>query len=155
MLLDDVAGLMNMQLGGLRHRSSCATEAVLISLEQAVTWASSCCREIPGSISTGWGTWALADASRVLIRHALRDPLNQRFIMVSESCAPLYPPAAVYQQLMYEKKSRINACDSDPDWYRDNYRCAWGGFLHKRLHAVDPGARLLLLPSDRGGDPAG
>ncbi len=81
------------------------------------------CREIAGSIRTGWGEWSLADASRVLIRRALADPLNQRFIMVSESCAPLYPPGVVYQQLMYEKRSRINACDSDPNWYRDNYRC--------------------------------
>lgn len=57
-------------------------------------------------------------------REALKDKLNQRFIMLSESCAPLYPPAVVYQQLMYERKSRINACDSDPDFYRDNYRQA-------------------------------
>ncbi|BDA45402.1 probable glycosyltransferase BC10 at C-terminar half [Coccomyxa sp. Obi] len=79
-------------------------------------------REIPGSIPTAWGEWSLANASRVLIREALKDKLNQRFIMLSESCAPLYPPAVVYQQLMYERKSRINACDSDPDFYRDNYR---------------------------------
>lgn len=44
--------------------------------------------------------------------------------MLSESCAPLYPPAVVYQQLMYERRSRINACDSDPNFYRDNYRQA-------------------------------
>jgi hypothetical protein len=44
--------------------------------------------------------------------------------MLSESCAPLYPPAVVYQQLMYERKSRINACDSEPNFYRDNYRQA-------------------------------
>ena len=72
----------------------------------------------------GWGEWSLADASRVLIREALKNPLNQRFIMLSESCVPLYPPAVVYQQLMWEKKSRINACDTDPNYYRDNYRCA-------------------------------
>lgn len=42
--------------------------------------------------------------------------------MLSESCAPLYPPGVVYQQLMYERSSRINACDSDPNYYRDNYR---------------------------------
>ena len=66
-------------------------------------------------------------------REALKDKLNQRFIMLSESCAPLYPPAVVYQQLMYERKSRINACDSDPNFYRDNYRQAppyFGPTLH-------------------------
>lgn len=68
------------------------------------------------------GDWSLAEASRVLIRESLKNPLNQRFIMLSESCVPIYPPAVVYQQLMWEKKSRINACDSDPNYYRDNYR---------------------------------
>lgn len=28
-------------------------------------------RDIPGSIPTAWGEWSLANASRVLIRHAL------------------------------------------------------------------------------------
>ena len=78
---------------------------------------------IVGLCAAGWGDWTLAEASRVLIREALKNPLNQRFIMLSESCVPLYPPAVVYQQLMWEKKSRINACDSDPNYYRDNYRC--------------------------------
>jgi hypothetical protein len=35
---------------------------------------------------------------------------------------PLYPPAVVYQQLMYDPKSRINACTWEGH-YRDNYRC--------------------------------
>ncbi len=29
---------------------------------------------------------------------ALAEPRNQRFLLLSESCAPLYPPAVVYQQ---------------------------------------------------------
>ncbi len=28
---------------------------------------------------------------------ALAEPRNQRFLLLSESCAPLYPPAVVYQ----------------------------------------------------------
>ena len=32
--------------------------------------------------------------------------------MLSESCAPLYPPEVVYMQLMSEDKARINACDT-------------------------------------------
>ena len=84
----------------------------------------------------GWGEWSLADASRVLIREALKNPLNQRFIMLSESCVPLYPPAVVYQQLMWEKKSRINACDSDPNYYRDNYRCAFHEHIQRGPTAV-------------------
>jgi hypothetical protein len=49
-------------------------------------------------------------AERLLIQKALLDPDNQRFVLLSESCIPLYPPQTVYQQLMAESRSRINGC---------------------------------------------
>ena len=55
------------------------------------------------------------------MRHALRitpcvltpgfvcaDRLNQRFVHLSESCIPLYPPALLYMQLLHEQKSRVH-----------------------------------------------
>ena len=54
-------------------------------------------------------------AQRLLLRSALQDPLNQRFVFLSETCAPLIPAATMYAQLMSEPKSRINACRK-PDW---------------------------------------
>ena len=57
-----------------------------------------------------WGTFALVDATRALLRAALADPANQRFVLLSESGIPLYPPAAMHQQLLAERRSRINAC---------------------------------------------
>ena len=57
-----------------------------------------------------WGTFALVDATRALLRAALRDPANQRLVLLSESGVPLYPPAATHQQLLAERRSRINAC---------------------------------------------
>ena len=42
---------------------------------------------------------------------ALEEPLNQRFVLLSESDIPLYPPAVVWLQLMSERKSRIHACN--------------------------------------------
>lgn len=33
-----------------------------------------------------------AEAERLLLLAALRDPRNQRMVLLSESCAPLYPP---------------------------------------------------------------
>lgn len=59
-----------------------------------------------------WGQHSLADASRILLRAALADPANQKFIMLSESDIPLYPPTAIWLQLMSEELSRINSC-----WY--------------------------------------
>lgn len=61
-------------------------------------------------LQTEWGRWSLVEASRLLLQAALQEPLNQRFILVSESCIPLYPPTTVWQQLLSEDKSRIDAC---------------------------------------------
>lgn len=44
------------------------------------------------------------------MRAALENPLNQKFVLLSESGIPLYPPTTTYQQLLTEPKSRINAC---------------------------------------------
>ena len=34
-------------------------------------------------------------------------------VMLSEACIPLYPPTLVYQQLISEPLSRINACPNE------------------------------------------
>ena len=67
-------------------------------------------QEVPNRVETEWGGHSLAEASKRLLRAALQDPLNQRFVLISEDSIPLYPPATIYQQLMLEDKSRINAC---------------------------------------------
>ena len=41
---------------------------------------------------------------------ALEEPLNQRFVLLSESDIPLYPPAVVWLQLTSEQKSRVHSC---------------------------------------------
>ena len=50
------------------------------------------------------------EAERRLLIAALRDAANQRFVLLSETCVPLFPPAAVWLQLMHESRSRLNAC---------------------------------------------
>ena len=37
-------------------------------------------------------------AVKNMMAAALAEPRNQRFLLLSESCAPLYPPAVVHQQ---------------------------------------------------------
>lgn len=49
-------------------------------------------------------------AELLLLRKALADPLNQRFVLLSDSCMPTWPPATAYWQLMVEEKSRLNTC---------------------------------------------
>lgn len=50
------------------------------------------------------------EAERRLLLAALEDAANQRFVLLSETCVPLFPPAAVWLQLMHESRSRLNAC---------------------------------------------
>ena len=61
-------------------------------------------------LQVSWGAHELVLAARNLLRAAVRDPLNQKFVLLSESGIPLYPPTAVYAQLMAEDKSRIDSC---------------------------------------------
>ena len=42
-------------------------------------------------------------AERLLLREALAEPLNERFVLLSESCLPLYPPG----------KSQALSCNSN------------------------------------------
>ena len=66
--------------------------------------------EISERVHVSWGTFALVEATRALMRAGLEDPLNQKFVLLSEAGIPLYPPDLVYVQLMSEEKSRINSC---------------------------------------------
>lgn len=68
---------------------------------------------IKNRIATKWGTHLLAEATRNLLWEAYQDPLNERFVLLSESDVPLYDPLTTYQQLMAVNKSIINACTHD------------------------------------------
>ena len=57
-----------------------------------------------------WGSHDLVVAVRNLLAAALADAANQRFLLLSESGVPLYPPAAIHAQLLSEDRSRVNAC---------------------------------------------
>ena len=63
-----------------------------------------------------------AQVTRRLLGAGLRDPDNQRFLLLSETCVPLYSALIVYQQLMHEWRSRISAC-AVPGWDRSIERC--------------------------------
>ena len=89
-----------------------------------------------------------SQATRALLREALKDPLNKRFVLLSETCNPLLPAATVYTQLMAEPKSRINACAMS-DKSRNVERCAPGP-LRDDLHFRKTGHQLVdLLLGDR------
>ena len=59
---------------------------------------------------TRWGSSTLTVAFKLLLKEALTEPSNQRFVLMDESTVPLYPAAAIYLQLMSETKSRVASC---------------------------------------------
>jgi Core-2/I-Branching enzyme len=68
-------------------------------------------REIKNRVETHWGLHSLATAAKVMIKAALQDPHNKKFIQLSEACVPLYPAATIYQVLFREDRSRTDACN--------------------------------------------
>ena len=65
-------------------------------------------------------------AEILLLRAALEDPANARFVLLSETCVPLYPAPVVWAQLQGQNRSRVNACahpeDPNDGEYRMTYR---------------------------------
>ena len=73
-------------------------------------------------IAATWGGHSLIDATRVLLAASLANPLVSKMILVSDSDLPLYGPAMIYNQIMNEEKSRVNACNTTAGWDRNEYR---------------------------------
>ncbi|KAI3432241.1 hypothetical protein D9Q98_003802 [Chlorella vulgaris] len=76
----------------------------------------------PERVATKWGSHSLVDAAEALMAAALRNPRNQKFLILSESDLPLYSPEVMYQQLLSEHRSRVNACNTTAGWGLDHYR---------------------------------
>ncbi|GMH35604.1 hypothetical protein BSKO_03472 [Bryopsis sp. KO-2023] len=74
----------------------------------------------PANTTNGFAQFVLVEAVVLLLKKALRDPTNQRFALLSESCIPIHSPDVAYLQIMSETLSRINACKGR--WRRDVYR---------------------------------
>jgi hypothetical protein len=68
-------------------------------------------RDIVDRVHVEWGSFSLVAALKNLLHVALEDPLNQKFMLLSESGIPLYPAETLWVELMVEEKSRVNACE--------------------------------------------
>lgn len=84
-------------------------------------------------VAPQWGSHQLVEATRYMMWEAYRDPLNERFILVSESDIPLVNPLVLYNQLMSEELSRINTCKGPRN---DRRRWSWR-MATENLHPSD------------------
>ncbi|XWS18026.1 hypothetical protein CRYUN_Cryun32bG0006900 [Craigia yunnanensis] len=77
-------------------------------------------RQIP-SQHVEWGTVLLADAERRLLANALLDFSNERFVLLSESCIPVYNFPTVYKYLIGSTDSFVESYDDPSRYGRGRY----------------------------------
>ncbi|KAM3405710.1 hypothetical protein ACQJBY_008309 [Aegilops geniculata] len=69
-------------------------------------------RQIP-SRDVSWGSITLVDAEKRLLANALLDHSNQRFVLVSESCVPVFNFPTVYEYLINSAQSYVESYNID------------------------------------------
>ncbi|KAJ7975147.1 Core-2/I-branching beta-1,6-N-acetylglucosaminyltransferase family protein [Quillaja saponaria] len=67
-------------------------------------------RRIP-SKEVRWGEFNMIEAERRLLANALLDITNQRFVLLSESCIPLFNFHTIYDYLMNSNKTFVESYD--------------------------------------------
>ncbi|XP_050383615.1 glycosyltransferase BC10 isoform X1 [Argentina anserina] len=84
-------------------------------------------RQVNDSIQVDWGEATMIEAERILLRHALEDPLNQRFAFVSDSCIPLYNFNYIYDYVMSTRTSFVDSFADTKD-----------GRYNPKMHPIIP-----------------
>ncbi|ONK73141.1 uncharacterized protein A4U43_C04F27670 [Asparagus officinalis] len=77
-------------------------------------------RQIP-SEEVEWGTVSLVDAEKRLLANALLDFSNERFVLLSESCIPVFNFPTVYEYLINSAHSFVQSYDEDSPHGRGRY----------------------------------
>ncbi|XP_075512916.1 glycosyltransferase BC10-like isoform X1 [Primulina tabacum] len=96
-----------------------------------------------------WGKISMVDAERRLLANALKDPDNQRFVLLSDSCVPLWDFDYVYNYLMHANTSFIDSFEDPgphgngryskhmlPEVEKKYFRKGAQWFTMKRQHAI-------------------
>lgn len=68
-----------------------------------------------------WGSITLLDAEKRLLANALLDFSNERFVLLSESCIPVYSFPTVYEYLVNSAHSFVDSYDKDIQQARGRY----------------------------------
>lgn len=77
-------------------------------------------RQIPSKVAE-WGRMSMCDAERRLLANALLDISNEWFILLSESCIPLYKLTFIYQYIKKSKYSFVGSFDDPGPFGRGRY----------------------------------
>ncbi|XP_057959625.1 glycosyltransferase BC10 isoform X2 [Malania oleifera] len=77
-------------------------------------------RQIPSQVAE-WGRMSICDAERRLLANALLDISNEWFVLLSESCIPIYNFSFIYHYINRSKYSFIGAFDDPGPYGRGRY----------------------------------
>ncbi|KAF8037580.1 hypothetical protein BT93_B0459 [Corymbia citriodora subsp. variegata] len=66
-------------------------------------------RQVNDSVQVDWGEASMIEAERILLRHALGEPFNERFVFLSDSCLPLYNFSYTYDYIMSTATSFVDS----------------------------------------------
>ncbi|KAL3729254.1 hypothetical protein ACJRO7_026365 [Eucalyptus globulus] len=99
-------------------------------------------RQIP-SQKVAWGTVQLVDAERRLLANALLDFSNERFVLLSESCIPVYNFPTVYKYLTGSDHSFVESYDDPSRYGRGRYSRSMLPYI--RLHQWRKGSQWFEM----------
>jgi len=77
-------------------------------------------RQIPSKVAE-WGKMTMCDAERRLLANALLDISNEWFVLVSESCIPVFDFNTTYQYFLNSSQSFVMAIDDPGPYGRGRY----------------------------------
>ncbi|XP_052197569.1 glycosyltransferase BC10 [Diospyros lotus] len=84
-------------------------------------------RQVNDSIQVDWGGATMILAERILLKHALLDPFNERFVFLSDSCMPLYNFSYTYDYITSTSTSFV-----------DSFADTKEGRYNPKMHPVIP-----------------
>lgn len=84
-------------------------------------------RQLNDSIQVDWGEASMIQAEHILLKHALMDPSNERFVFLSDSCLPLYNFSYTYDYIMSTSTSFV-----------DSFADTKEGRYNPKMHPVIP-----------------
>eukprot|EP00249_Psilotum_nudum_P018524 c26849_g1_i4 orf=471-1547(-) len=113
-------------------------------------------RQLGNSILVDWGGASMIEAEHLLLAEALRNPENERFVLLSDSCIPLYNFTYTYEYIMSSPKSFVDSFldrkenrynpKMDPIIQRDKWRKGSQWFSLLRRHAEVVAFDKTILP---------
>ena len=65
-------------------------------------------KHISEHIETCWGCFGTVEANILMMKQALQDPLNKKFILITDSCIPIVSFNIFYNKIMKDDKSKID-----------------------------------------------